>query len=199
MGNGSSEAYSDVPVTVKGLTGVKSLVGDRNGYGTGFGFCAVWGSGGVKCWGSNDALISGGVEGSGLLGNGSTEASSDVPVTVKGLAGVKSLASDQAGYCALLKSGGAECWGDNDYNELGDGQLGDLAGSNSSSQVFSNVPVAVKGLTGAASSRRATASATAPCCEMARRSAGGTTRLASWKTAASPTPRPTWARTCRSP
>ncbi len=67
LGNGSSEAYSDAPVTVKGLTGVKSLVGDRNGYGTGFGFCAVWGSGGVKCWGSNDALISGGVEGVGSL------------------------------------------------------------------------------------------------------------------------------------
>ena len=151
LGNGSSEAYSDVPVAAKGLTGVKSLVGDRNGYGTGYGFCAVWGSGGVKCWGSNDALISGGIEGSGLLGNGSNEASSNVPVTVKGLAGVKSLASDQAGYCALLKSGGAECWGDNDYNELGDGQLGDLAGSNSSRQVFSDVPVTVKGLTGAAS------------------------------------------------
>ena len=151
LGDDSSEAYSDVPVTVKGLTGARSLVGDRNGYGDGYGFCAVWGSGGVKCWGSNDALISGGVEGSGLLGNGSSGASSDVPVTVKGLAGVKSLASDQAGYCALLKSGGAECWGDNDYNELGDGQLGDLAGSNSSRQVSSSVPVAVKGLTGAAS------------------------------------------------
>ena len=71
------------------------------------------GSGDVKCWGSN-------------------EASSDIPVKVKGLAGVKSLASDQAGYCALLRSGRADCWGDNDYNKRGDGQLGDLAGSGSS-------------------------------------------------------------------
>jgi hypothetical protein len=39
------------------------------------------------------------------------------------------------GYCALLKSGGVECWGDNSYNELGDGTNG----------VASTVPVAVKG------------------------------------------------------
>ncbi len=151
LGNGSGEEFSDVPVAVKGLTGVKSLVSDRNGYGSAFGFCAVWGRGGVKCWGSNDAVIGGGVTASGLLGNGSNATSSDVPVTVKGLADVKSLASDQAGYCALLKNGRAECWGDNDYNELGDGQLGDLAGSGSSTQVSSNVPVVVKGLTGASS------------------------------------------------
>jgi len=151
LGNGSIEQFSDVPVTVKGLTGVRSLVSDRNGYGSAFGFCAVLGSGRVKCWGSNEAVISGGVTGSGLLGNASNEASSNVPVAVKGLVGVKSLASDQAGYCALLRDGRAECWGDNDYNELGDGKLGDLAGSSSSSQLSSNVPVTVVGLTGAAS------------------------------------------------
>ena len=70
LGNGSGEEFSDVPVSVKGLTGVRSLVSDRNGYGSAFGFCAVVGSGGVKCWGSNDAVIGGGVTGSGLLGNG---------------------------------------------------------------------------------------------------------------------------------
>ena len=88
LGNGSGEEFSDVPVTVKDLAGVRSLVSDRNGYGSAFGFCAVWGSGGVKCWGSNDAVIGGGVTGSGLLGNGSNEAASDVPVAAKGLAGV---------------------------------------------------------------------------------------------------------------
>ena len=151
LGNGSGEEFSDVPVRVKGLGDVRGLVSDRNGYGSAFGFCAVLGSGRVKCWGSNVAVISGGISGSGLLGNGSQEASSDVPVAVKGLAGVKSLASDQAGYCALLRNGQAECWGDNDYNELGDGRLGDLAGSSSTAQLSSNVPVAVKGLAGATS------------------------------------------------
>jgi len=151
LGDGSGKSFSDLPVRVKGLTDVRSLVSDRDGYGNGYGFCAVWGSGRVKCWGSNGALISGGVNGSGLLGNGSDEASSNVPVAVKGLTGVESLATDQAGYCALLRSGRAECWGDNDYHELGDGKLGDLAGSNASSQLASNVPVRVKGLTGAAS------------------------------------------------
>lgn len=149
LGDDSSEAYSDVPVTVKGLTGARSLVGDRNGYGDGYGFCAVWGSGGVKCWGSNDALISGGVEGSGLLGNGSSGASSDVPVTVKGLAGAVSLVGgDDNGstgseytYCAVLRSFTAMCWGQNGYGELGDG----------GSESASDVPVTVKGLAGVAS------------------------------------------------
>ncbi len=151
LGNGSGEAFSDVPVKLKGLTGAKSLVSDRNGYESGYGFCAVWGTGRVKCWGSNDALISGGLNGSGLLGDGTNEASTAVPVAVEGLTSVKSLASGQAGYCALLQGGGAKCWGDNDYNELGDGKPGDLAGTNPSAQVSSNVPVAVKELTGAVS------------------------------------------------
>jgi alpha-tubulin suppressor-like RCC1 family protein len=151
LGAGSAKDISDVPIKVKGLTGVRSLVSDRDGYENGYGFCAVSGGGRVKCWGSNTALISGGIYGSGLLGDGGDAASSSTPVAVKGLTGVKSLASDQAGYCALLRNGRAECWGDNDYNELGDGKLGDLAGTDPSRQLSSNVPVAVKGLSGAAS------------------------------------------------
>ena len=34
---------------------------------------------------------------------------------------VASLISDGEGYCALLSSGGVECWGDNEWGELGDG------------------------------------------------------------------------------
>src|SRR3984885_13355271 len=41
--------------------------------------------------------------------------------TVAGLKGVRSVASDQAGYCAVLSTGGGGCWGFNDYGQLGDG------------------------------------------------------------------------------
>ena len=37
------------------------------------------------------------------------------------LSGVKALASDGEGYCALLKTTQVECWGDGTAGELGDG------------------------------------------------------------------------------
>lgn len=153
LGNGSSETQSDVPVAVRGLTGVKSLIAVRTGYGAAGAICALLASGGVKCWGSDSATMGGGNTGTGLLGDGGSAASSSVPVAVKGLTGtVVSLASAQAGVCALLASGGAECWGDNNYDELGDGKLGDLGGGGGpGTQTASNVAVPVKGLSGAKS------------------------------------------------
>ena len=86
------------------LSGVASLISDDLGS-----YCALLTSGGVDCWGSN--LY-------GPLGNGTTT-NSDVPVAVVGvggtgtLSGVASVTSSVGGpgYCALLHSGGVDCWG----------------------------------------------------------------------------------------
>jgi len=125
LGNG--QYYdSTIPVSVVStsgsgtLSGVASLTSD--GYSYGSGYCALLTSGGVDCWGSG---------GSGQLGNGQWS-NSAIPVSVVStsgsgtLSGVASLTSDGysygSGYCALLTSGGVDCWGYGNNGELGNGQ-----------------------------------------------------------------------------
>ncbi len=136
-----------VPVAVKGVGGsgtlsdVASLIGGRNG------FCALLASGGVDCWGAGNY---------GQLGNGTfytnpKDAGSAVPVAVEGvggsgtLGGVASLSTDSGvGFCALLTSGGVDCWGEGNYGQLGNGTFypfGNYGGG-------SAVPVAVEGVGG---------------------------------------------------
>ncbi len=135
LGNGPTNPDSDVPVAVVGLggtgtlSGVASLSSDPYNNGS---YCAVLTSGGVDCWGFN--LI-------GELGNGTT-IYADVPVAVVGLGGTGTLSgvaslSGDGGYCALLTSGGVDCWGVNSWGDLGNGTL-----------TYSDVPVAVVGLGG---------------------------------------------------
>jgi alpha-tubulin suppressor-like RCC1 family protein len=138
LGNGSPG--TDTPEVVDGvggtgtLTGVASLVGD----GDFAGYCALLTSGGVDCWGYGFY---------GDLGNGST-LSSYTPVAVEGvggtgtLTGVTSLVGDFQGYCALLTSGGVDCWGDGETGELGNGTF------YTSSSYGSDTPVAVEGVGG---------------------------------------------------
>jgi alpha-tubulin suppressor-like RCC1 family protein len=113
------------------LSGVKSVVGQGQSY------CALLTSGRVDCWGFN---------GLGQLGDGKSKNSSrPVAVTAvsgKGaLTGVASVIGDAFGYgsqyCAVLRSGGVDCWG---YNL--NGQLGNGTTKNS------DRPVAVKGVGG---------------------------------------------------
>ncbi|HUB70958.1 MAG TPA: hypothetical protein VL984_11095 [Acidimicrobiales bacterium] len=154
LGAGGSEDQSLVPVAVHGLSGVRTLVGDQLNYGATGGYCAITYAGKVWCWGENDGVgMAGGPIGNGDLGNGSDEKASGVPVQVKGLtAPAESLAPDEAGWCALLVTGHVECWGDNQYNELGDGHLGSLTGASGNGiQQFSDIAVPVLHLTGAVS------------------------------------------------
>jgi alpha-tubulin suppressor-like RCC1 family protein len=123
LGDGGSEAFSETPVPVHGLSsGVRSLdVGSQTA-------CAVTASRAVKCWGSN---------GDGQLGDGLKETFSNVPVQVKGLRSKQASVSVGNGNaaCAVSTGGGLRCWG---YNY--DGQLGN------GSETTSPVPVKVKGL-----------------------------------------------------
>jgi alpha-tubulin suppressor-like RCC1 family protein len=98
----------------------------------GSGACAILYHRDVKCWGLNDF---------GQLGDGSDK-QSDVPVSVSGLTGVLGLVgeSSQGGYCAVLLSGGVDCWGTNTSGALGNG---------STTLTQADVPVAVTGISDA--------------------------------------------------
>ncbi len=98
------------PVTVSGASSLFASINAGWGYS-----CAVTTVGAARCWGRNA---------SGQLGDGTTIDRS-APVGVWGLSsGVTSLRTG-AGYfafsCATSATGGAKCWGDNSWGQLGDG------------------------------------------------------------------------------
>lgn len=124
LGSGSSAEDSDVPVAVKGLTGVKAISA-----GASFSL-ALLSNGTVMAWGENE---------SGELGNGKAGAS-NVPVAVKNLKGVSAISAGGEFALALLANGTAEAWGNDERGQLGN------AGVEEGS---SKVAVPVEGLAGA--------------------------------------------------
>ncbi len=108
LGDGSIST-SDTPVDADLPEGATAIA-------TGSFFtCALTTGGGVKCWGDNVF---------GQLGDGTIEQRS-LPVQVAGLTGgVDGIGAAGGGsfghVCALLAAGGAMCWGNNEYGQLGD-------------------------------------------------------------------------------
>lgn len=106
LGNGSTEPMSTVPVPVQGLSNVVAIIAGEN-----FNF-ALRSDGTVFAWGDNSA---------GELGIGSTVPQSNVPVQVKGLTGVKQVASGTQHALAVLSNGTVMSWGANVDGDFGTG------------------------------------------------------------------------------
>lgn len=108
----------DAPVRVNGLSGVKAIAA-----GEGHSL-ALMDDGTVMAWGRNDV---------GQLGIGTTTGPetcmselpcSKAPVQVKGLSGVKAIATGYDHSLALLDDGTVVAWGRNQWGELGTGAIG---------------------------------------------------------------------------
>jgi alpha-tubulin suppressor-like RCC1 family protein len=106
LGNGT-RISSALPVRVKGITNARAVAVAARGYS-----CAVLRSGRVECWGHNDK---------GQLGIGRPSNGSLVPVRAIGLTSAVSISTGAGHACSLLSSGAADCWGYDDYDQLGFG------------------------------------------------------------------------------
>lgn len=112
LGDGTKTDRS-TPVGVQGLQqGVSSVIA---GY---YHTCALTSAGAVSCWGLNDK---------GQLGTGNTTDSS-TPLFVIGLSsGVRQISLTRSGLetnthtCGVLSDGSAQCWGNNQFGQLGNG------------------------------------------------------------------------------
>ncbi len=103
------------------LSGVSKVVPDDF-----YGSCAVLTSTGADCWGDNQF----GQAGNGSIGSsqactyGSCISYASPVVETSGagaLSGVSNLVSAPLAVCAIVTAGNVDCWGDDQFGELGDG------------------------------------------------------------------------------
>lgn len=119
LGDGTNDD-AHIPVAVSGIFNVTAVT--PGAYHT----CALLADGTVRCWGDNDF---------GELGDG-TNTSASTPVAVTGLAAAPTAVAAGAFHtCAVLPDGAVQCWGRNDFGQLGDGDTPN-----------SSTPVTVSGL-----------------------------------------------------
>jgi alpha-tubulin suppressor-like RCC1 family protein len=136
LGDGST-ADSSTPVAASGISNAVALSTISNDAGDVYDVCALLAGGHIDCWGDNSA---------GQLGDGTTggpekcggAACSTVPVAVSGVTSAAAVSVTQSNVCALLSTGGVDCWGNNVFGQLGDGTA-----------EASTTPVAVDGVSGA--------------------------------------------------
>ena len=133
LGNGtvsSAQVPNSTPVEVIGITTATAVTAG------GYHACALLQDGTVRCWGQNDY---------GQLGDGAvitpqtrppTPRPSPNPVEVRGITTAVAIKAGIFHTCALLRDGTMQCWGWNDYF-----QLGEPAAVNASS-----TPVTVSGI-----------------------------------------------------
>lgn len=96
------------PYTVEKFANATYLAGSSES------ICAVMKDATVQCFGNNNY---------GVLGIGTNDHTETGAINpVKGLAGVKQLAAGASHYCALMNDGTVQCWGSNEYGQLGDGK-----------------------------------------------------------------------------
>jgi uncharacterized repeat protein (TIGR01451 family) len=111
------------PVAVSAFSSGAASIATGNGHA-----CALTSAGGITCWGANSQ---------GQVGDGSTTARGN-PVRVSGfIRGATAVAAGDYHSCALTAAGGVECWGSNNWGQLGDG-----------STTNRSAPVEVDGLAG---------------------------------------------------
>jgi len=112
LGDGTDTSRTE-PVSVKNLDGLKVTTINAGVHHT----CAVIEGGVLRCWGANF---------SGAIGDGTTT-DRFAPVSVDGIGGPV-LTSNAGGYhfsCAVLATGRLQCWGANNFGQLGDGTKND--------------------------------------------------------------------------
>ena len=106
-GNGTTMS-SPTPTDVVGLASGIATIAAGNSH-----TCAITTEGVLKCWGFNTL---------GKVGDGSSLNNRYTPVDVVGLSGkVVAVALGAAHTCALTEDGGVQCWGFNEFGELGNG------------------------------------------------------------------------------